>query len=670
MNFGFPQFFWALLALSIPLLIHLFNFRRPKTVFFSNTRLLEQLEQEQHSVRRLRHWFILFLRALALAALVLAFCLPFLEDDQEIIGKKDKTYLHLYIDNSQSMQRAGSEGPLLNQARIYAQDLLLKLEEGTEVQIFTNDPNPRYQRYYSPSEALELLKEIDYSYSFRDLGSSIQKTRDIESKEEGRHEILLLSDFQLGILPTDSFPIAENESLSLIPFVALEGVNNVSIDSLSFSNPVFVPGLAQKMEITLRNMGSDSLAGIGLEFYLNDTLEQARLVSLSADDTNRFQMEFIPKYAGNYRGEIRIDKGAPNFDNRFYFNFQTLAKQKVYFLSELTNSSLPLKVFQNRFFELKQDELNKLDYDYLSETRLIVVQSDQQIPASLKQQLEQHLERGKNIWVLPATNPSVFSEQLASLGIAVNKEWQKDSLMSQNINLDDPFLRGSFRSLTKRPSLPYTQAWLELDQGGYNPLLSAGPGRPILLYASRKRAKVFTSLSSLDAKLSNLSSHPVLVPALVNSAFFSEGRNKTYLRLGKSNDYQMLEAPNSEQALELQLSSGPIIPYYEYNNGRYQIALPGISTKPGSYSIQRDGKTLSHLSINVDARESLMSSSEKDLAASFSNITDIIDPLSNSEKAEIAAVIRQDRKSLGHWFLIIAMVALLLEMIFLKTKKA
>ncbi|MDO9613526.1 MAG: BatA domain-containing protein, partial [Bacteroidota bacterium] len=45
MSFLYPVFLFALLALAIPVIIHLFNFRRYKTLYFSNVTLLKLIKK-------------------------------------------------------------------------------------------------------------------------------------------------------------------------------------------------------------------------------------------------------------------------------------------------------------------------------------------------------------------------------------------------------------------------------------------------------------------------------------------------------------------------------------------------------------------------------------------------------------------------------------------------
>src|SRR5580693_1927873 len=99
MNFLFPSFLYALSAVSIPILIHLFNFRRYKKLYFSNVRFLKEVVQESRSRSRLKHWLVLLCRILIVVFLVLAFAQPFIPVKQGFTGAGNKA-VSIFVDNS------------------------------------------------------------------------------------------------------------------------------------------------------------------------------------------------------------------------------------------------------------------------------------------------------------------------------------------------------------------------------------------------------------------------------------------------------------------------------------------------------------------------------------------------------------------------------------------
>jgi fatty acid desaturase len=73
MEFVHPERLWFLFFLLIPIVIHLFHFRKRKTLYFSSLRFIQFLEKEQQSTRKLKHLLVLISRVLALAALIFVF---------------------------------------------------------------------------------------------------------------------------------------------------------------------------------------------------------------------------------------------------------------------------------------------------------------------------------------------------------------------------------------------------------------------------------------------------------------------------------------------------------------------------------------------------------------------------------------------------------------------
>ena len=100
MNFLYPQFLYGLLALSIPVIVHLFNFRRTKRIQFSNNLFLKNIKEVSTAKRKLKHYLTLAARLLLVLFLVLAFAQPFIPGIKESL-KNDLVYI--YLDNSYSM---------------------------------------------------------------------------------------------------------------------------------------------------------------------------------------------------------------------------------------------------------------------------------------------------------------------------------------------------------------------------------------------------------------------------------------------------------------------------------------------------------------------------------------------------------------------------------------
>ncbi|HET7818230.1 MAG TPA: BatA domain-containing protein, partial [Bacteroidia bacterium] len=100
MNFVFPQFLFALFAVSIPIIIHLFSFRRYKKIYFSDIRFLKEVTQEAKSRNKLKHLLILLTRILAVSFLVLAFAQPYIPTNKKKAAIGGINAVSIYVDNS------------------------------------------------------------------------------------------------------------------------------------------------------------------------------------------------------------------------------------------------------------------------------------------------------------------------------------------------------------------------------------------------------------------------------------------------------------------------------------------------------------------------------------------------------------------------------------------
>ena len=116
MEFVYPGFLWLLSLISIPIIIHLFHFRKYKTLYFSSLQFIQKIDQENKSTQKLKHLLILLSRILLIIAAVLAFAQPYIPAN----GIKDhngNNVIALYLDNSFSMTAKGVEGELLSEGR-------------------------------------------------------------------------------------------------------------------------------------------------------------------------------------------------------------------------------------------------------------------------------------------------------------------------------------------------------------------------------------------------------------------------------------------------------------------------------------------------------------------------------------------------------------------------
>lgn len=111
MTFLNPLLLWGLLAASIPVIIHLLNRRRHRTVKWAAMQFLLKATRESRGKKRLKHILILTCRALAIAALFTAAALPVVSSFLGLGAGKPELIL-LVFDRSASMEGNPANGTI------------------------------------------------------------------------------------------------------------------------------------------------------------------------------------------------------------------------------------------------------------------------------------------------------------------------------------------------------------------------------------------------------------------------------------------------------------------------------------------------------------------------------------------------------------------------------
>src|SRR3979411_2955483 len=86
MSFLTPFFLVGLSAIAIPIVIHLIQRERKRIIEFPSLMFIQKIPYQSVRRRRIRHWFLLLMRALAMALIVAALARPFLPPGAGAVG--------------------------------------------------------------------------------------------------------------------------------------------------------------------------------------------------------------------------------------------------------------------------------------------------------------------------------------------------------------------------------------------------------------------------------------------------------------------------------------------------------------------------------------------------------------------------------------------------------
>ena len=608
MSFLSPQFFWALFALSLPLLIHFFNFRRHKSVFFSNTRFLQQLERNTRSINKLKHYLILASRMAAMAALILAFTQPVLGPDQS--AKKLPDYYTFYLDNSLSMGLDGTKGPLLNEARQQAADLMAKLPAQAQVQILTNELGSGGNRFFAKNEALRLIDQITLSPHFRNF-SEIEKRvqeawQSVNTQDSGQLALFLFSDFQKSFFNGwDSKKLNSQWQVQWVPLQPANLPENLAIDSVWFTKPVFKAGFEQELKVAVRNFTEQEQKEIGLQLSLNGQNAALAQVDVPALSTATVSLFITPQQNGLYTGALTLNENGPDFDNDFYFSFSTRAQPKVLMVGESLARAGLMRLFPDSLFEVQQQSLSNVAYSEIESAQLTLVHTQKPPSSGLLSALQKSLANGNNVMLFPGEKRADFQQFITAFNPNIAVESNPDSLSGGSINYRDNYFYQVFTSETNQPNLPRAYNSFALSGPNLQTLVSLENDRPLLGYFTAGLGDVFFSATSLNSRKSTLAQHPILAPVVLNAALFQGRPTVPYVRSTSAQAHQFypLQLPG-DAIVSLPWQETRLIPPQRSSTRGLQVFIPPTLPAPGNYPLLLGDSTLAHFSINLNPKES------------------------------------------------------------------
>jgi len=118
-----------------PVLIHLLNRRRHRTIHWAAMEFLRQAINKRRRVLNLRDWLLLSIRTLAVLLFGLALARPYFAREQQSVDATQPLHAIVIIDNSLSMAYETLEGSLLEIAKRKARAFVERLPRGSRMTI-------------------------------------------------------------------------------------------------------------------------------------------------------------------------------------------------------------------------------------------------------------------------------------------------------------------------------------------------------------------------------------------------------------------------------------------------------------------------------------------------------------------------------------------------------
>ena len=642
MHLLYPAFLFALVSLAIPVLVHLFNFRKYQKVYFSNVQFLKEINEQQSSRRNLKERLILATRLLTLFFLVLAFTRPYISNQHtENVGSQQ--VVSIFVDNSYSMQTLNSEGTLLDEAKRRAKEIASAYGINDKFQLLTQDFEGKHQRLLNRGEFNDAVDAVKISPQSRSLQQIINRQQSLLGMQQNAlRSIYIISDFQKNISGAQALKVDTGTHISLVQLKA-SSLPNVAVDSVALLSAVHRPGESEKLVVRLHNYADEKAEKIPLKVLINGEQKALGSYTIAPRSAQNDTLSFSGLQAGWQRGEITLQDNPVTFDNQFYFSFNVKQQMPVLLIDNGTANAYLKAVFaSDQFFNAQRVPAGNVDYVGLSAYSLIVLSDIKSISTGLAQQLKAYVNKGGTLVVFPAVDADLASYHslLQPVNAAYPEKLITEAAKVTAINLQNPVFKNIFDSFPQNPDLPVLKKYYQLStsSGRNENLMQLPGGQSFWVDNTSGKGKVYVAAVPLDENFSNLQHHALFLPVMFRIALLSGHDQPLFYTLGHDETIEIVPVQtNEKQLLKLVKGQVSIIPDVRQQEGNTLLYTSDQVNETGTYDLKKQDGTLAVLAFNDNRSESDLSYySRADLVKILPKTADILQSSKASLKGEIS----------------------------------
>ncbi len=672
-----PLFLIGLVAVAIPIVVHLFNFRRYKKVYFSNVEFLEQLQSETRRQSNLRQLLIMAARILAIVFLVLAFAQPVIPNKNNPL-RSGKSDISIFVDNSFSMDNTDGSEALLEKAKAKAREIVSAYSPTDRFQILTNDVEGRQFHWLSKEEALLAIDNVQTSSSSQTLSSIGQKLFDFLRSGKGQNKYAyFISDFQTSVTDFNNFAPDSSIVVMLVPLESA-AQNNVYIDSLTFSAPVLYKGNSVVAKVRLRNEGDENLEKLPVALYVNERQRALASVDLAARSTSTVDLHFTIDETGILSGRVETNDYPIVFDDKYYFSLNI--RENVNMLTVEGNGT---NEFLQRLFGgdsavvYNTLSLQQMDFSRLDGNDIVLLDELPSLGSGMAQSLHAFVEQGGTVVVVPNEKADInsYNETLRLFSAPQLTSYNPSRVQGGTIDLKNDLYRGVFEGNTDNLEMPSVTGYFRCQTAASTlrePIVTLANGDDYIVRVSCGEGRLYLITAPLRDAHTDFVRQALFVPTLYNMALYSSHPTPPAATLDQlepillSSSY---DAGSGNVKLKCDASDFEEIPDIHLVGGKSYLQLHGSLHEAGNYIVEVDGKAQEGISFNYSRLESQMQFLGRDALEQMLKDYNLshCSVVRNAEKPLDTYLKEQmEGRHLWRWCIVLSLFMLLIEILLIR----
>ena len=616
MTFAHPEILYGLLAVLIPLIVHLFNFRRYKKFYFSNVALLKDISFETKKQSRVKHIIVMILRMLAIAALVIAFAGPNFNNKTKIL-KSDQNIVGIYIDNSFSMEAGDRNGRLFDHAVAASREIIRQSARDSKFFVLSNNGNIPL-RPLNKDEALSNVDNISISATNKNIASTLDDFVRLKSKSNNYGmNVYVFSDFQKSSFNNFDFPA---DSMANWNFVLMpqQDARNLLIDSCWIEDPLVLPGKITNLFVRLKNISPKAYEKAGLKLFINGQNKSIASANLQANSQKIVQMQFNAGEKGWKSAYLEIEDYPITFDDKLYFSFFVDEKINVLAINP-SGEDRYLKAFysSDSVFNLKQQNYKSVDYKNLKNNQLIILNGTSEISSGLSNQLKTFATNGGKLMILPPEDDNLenLNKLLKQLEMGSISGPTVTETRVKGVKLSNSIFSDAIEKVPENADLPVVFKKFNLENNYTHKLetvISLLNGDAFMLRKEFNNGIIYLMSVPLSPDFSNLSSHPLFIPLMYGAAVDGKGFQRLFYTIGDNKQIRVniSEQASANQDLVFHLKKTgeeqSFIPLQQFSGNELVFSLPEELEEAGIYQLTKKENLQATIALNYNRQESVM----------------------------------------------------------------
>jgi len=528
MTFLSPSILWGMLAITIPIIIHLISLRHTRDTEFSTLRFIKSLKHETIRRLRIKQWLLVLLRTIAIICLILMFSRPLMTGTlTSKLGGYIESRAVIIVDNSASMAVHTGDGTLLDRAKSSLPAILKGLEGETTVELYqTNPPRKLFSGSHEEGRSIMTgVKGIVQTNMTDNLWTMIDSVLQMVEASEPNRECFIISDFQSA----PSFTIDSlnpNSDWKYYCILQPKVENNISISEVSVLSQIKLPNHLVKLNTRVGNGGVTDKRNIPVELYLNDERVGQIVSQFEPSKFKDFMFQVYPGKTGIINGKIVIPDDDFPMDN--FRNFDLVIPNQIAVkvigqsMEELFLLDLALSAItgETELLLIDRDLSDDVERLFLSDIDILLLHNPTNLSNSAIEDLQRFLMNGGGlIWFvgndLNQTDPVAWPSLLKLPELIKTRHLDGESFFSTLIVDENHSLFTDLNINNMNEELPQVFGYNEVRlQMNHTPLIKLNNGHPLLIESKAFGSSGFVFTSPLNLGWNDLSVKGLLVPLL------------------------------------------------------------------------------------------------------------------------------------------------------------